>query len=225
LTEALALSTLNRFSIFQKRIGIGEPVIRKITGSWLPIRLLQAFKRRLYKSPRPSLNNLDRKLQRYLNFRGGFFIEAGANDGYSQSNTYFLEKKLGWRGILIEGIPKLYEKCKKERTGSLVYNYALVSEDYPAPTVTMRFAGLMSVVSGALKTDEEKRHLDAGIDVQHLEGSYSIVVPARTLESILDEIPRLPEIDFFSSMGHTSLGILKRCKNTHITKPIVLSIQ
>ena len=65
-------------------------------------RLLSSVKRRLYKS-RPALNDLDRKLEKYLNYRDGYFIECGANDGYSQSNTYFLEKKLNWRGLLVEG--------------------------------------------------------------------------------------------------------------------------
>ena len=32
-------------------------------------------------TPKPSLNDLDAKLSKYLNYRGGFFIEAGANDG------------------------------------------------------------------------------------------------------------------------------------------------
>ena len=31
---------------------------------------------------RPALNQLDAKLERYLDYGGGFFIEAGANDGY-----------------------------------------------------------------------------------------------------------------------------------------------
>ena len=85
-------------------------------------RMLLSIKRRLYKDPRPALNNLDRKLEKYLNFEKGFFIEAGANDGYSQSNTYFLEKKRRWSGIQIEGIPKLFEKARKQRNKSVVYN-------------------------------------------------------------------------------------------------------
>ena len=175
------------------------------------IGLLSNIKRRFYKNPRPSLNDLDRKLGKYLNFRGGFFIVVGANDGYSQSNTYFLEKRLGWRGVLIEGMPELYEKCKKERAGSIVYNCALVSKDFLNPSVTMHFAGLMSVVDGALKTEEEQeKHLNTGVDVQHLCGSYSIDVPARTLESILDETQNLPAIDFFSlDVEGYELNVLK----------------
>lgn len=148
---------------------------------------------------RTALNDLDSKLDRYLDFREGFFIEAGANDGYSQSNTFYLEKKRGWRGVLVEGIPALYKKCKLERRNSTVLNCALVAADFPDATVTMQYAHLMSVVDGALKDkDRQSQHLKAGVEVQHLSGSYSVTVPARTLESILDHIPALPAIDFLS---------------------------
>ena len=60
------------------------------------------------KYSRPALFDIDRKLANYLNYKKGFFIEVGANDGYNQSNTYYLEKILDWRGILVEPIPELF---------------------------------------------------------------------------------------------------------------------
>jgi hypothetical protein len=49
-----------------------------------------------------ALDNLDVKLERYLDFDGGTFVEAGANDGVAQSNTLYFEWRRGWRGLLIE---------------------------------------------------------------------------------------------------------------------------
>jgi hypothetical protein len=37
--------------------------------------------------------------------RERFFFEAGARDGLVESNTYFFEKYLGWRGLLMEPSP------------------------------------------------------------------------------------------------------------------------
>ena len=75
----------------------------------------------------------------------------------------------------------------------------------------MHFANLMSVVNGSLKTsDEQQKHIEAGIAVQNLQGTYSIDVPARTLESVLDKIPRLPTINFFSlDVEGCELDVLK----------------
>jgi hypothetical protein len=86
---------------------------------------------------RPSLYNIDRKLEKYLNYTNGFFIEAGANDGFNQSNTYYLEKFKGWQGILIEGIPELYQQCRDERPRAKVYNCELVDNDYKKSHITI----------------------------------------------------------------------------------------
>lgn len=162
-------------------------------------RILLNIKRNFWRYSRPALNDLDRELQKYLNFNNGFFIEVGAYDGYTQSNTYFLEKRRGWNGLLIEGIPNLYKKCKKNRPKSIVKNFALVSNDFSQSSVEMHYADLMSVVEGALKSEvAQKRHIDAGMDLQYFDSSYKVTVPARTLESVLTEISNLPDIDFFS---------------------------
>jgi FkbM family methyltransferase len=148
---------------------------------------------------RPALNGLDRKLEKYLDFDNGFFIEAGANDGYCQSNTYYFEKNRDWKGVLVEGIPELYERCKKKRPNSKTYNFALVSPTFQLTTVTMHYANLMSVVDGSLKSKErQQEHIDAGVDIQNLKGTYSVIVQARTLESILDEEEDILTIDLFS---------------------------
>ena len=66
--------------------------------------------------------DLDDKLAAYLNFRDAFFVEAGANDGVDHSTTYSLEKRRGWRGLLIEPIPELARRCAANRRRSIVEN-------------------------------------------------------------------------------------------------------
>ena len=51
----------------------------------------------------------------FNNQSGGFFVEAGAWDGITSSNTYFFEKELGWDGLLIEPDRQNYLEIAKHR--------------------------------------------------------------------------------------------------------------
>ena len=50
--------------------------------------------------------------------RGGFFVECGALDGETRSNTLFFERERGWSGLLIEADPlnsrQLIKKHRKD---------------------------------------------------------------------------------------------------------------
>ena len=164
------------------------------------------------KYSKPALNAIDDKLAKYLGYSGGFFIEVGANDGFTQSNTYYLEKFLGWSGILIEPIPDLFEQCRSTRRNSDVFNYALVSSEHSSKAVSMRYANLMSLTEGAFADQAiENEHISVGLKVQNIDGSYKIDVPARTLESVLDDVKDKPAtIDFFSlDVEGYELNVLK----------------
>lgn len=60
--------------------------------------------------------------------RGGVFIDIGANDGVSLSNTYYLEKELGWTGLLVEPHSEMYAALKEVRTAHAV-NACAADED------------------------------------------------------------------------------------------------
>lgn len=51
--------------------------------------------------------------------RGGYFVEFGATDGCDLSNTWFLEKEMGWRGILAEPNPIFRTAIKENRSCSI----------------------------------------------------------------------------------------------------------
>ena len=144
-----------------------------------------------------ALDQLDRKLVPYLNFKRGFFIEAGAHDGLNQSNTLYFEKRRGWTGLLVEPIPELAQRCRQNRPHAIVENCALVPLSLEGSQVLMRFCGLMSVVQGSMKSlEEELTHVRTGCDLQKLE-PYEITVPARALSSLLDD-HGIREVDFLS---------------------------
>lgn len=147
---------------------------------------------------RPALYSIDRKLERYLDFDGGFFIEAGANDGYAQSNTYYFEKIRGWSGLLIEPVPALAAECRRNRRGPVI-EAALVAGARPGEMVELHFAGLMSTMSGTLgDAAATARHVAQGLEVQGLAGSYRLQVPARSLSAIIDDLGINQPIDLLS---------------------------
>lgn len=140
-------------------------------------KLLEAFGSERYSWP--ALNRLDRKLVQVLNGHVGTFLEIGANDGYSQSNTWYLERRLGWRGILIEPLPRLYRACLRARPRATVYNYACVPPDGPT-TVTMVDRNLMSVTLGAQSAAEERARIDG-------HEKKLVRVPTATLSGLIDQ--------------------------------------
>jgi FkbM family methyltransferase len=141
----------------------------------------------------PALHDMDRKLDALLDRDGGFFVEAGGNDGYTQSNTYWLERFRGWQGLLVEPMQELYELCRQERPASTVVRAALVPADHAGDTVRMRFADLMSTVVDG-HADASRTRMGT---IQGWRDPYEAEVPARTLSSILDEIDA-PPIDLLS---------------------------
>ena len=160
---------------------------------------MKALGQRARRSTHPALDGLDLKIAEYVDFEGGFYVEAGANDGYAQSNTFHLERQRGWSGVLVEAIPELAHKCARRRPRSSVVNCALVADDFTEKTIPVRYAGLMSLVDGAQgDTDAERRHVLDGLAVQGLAQTYTVEVVARTLTSVLVEHSAPPVIDLLS---------------------------
>ena len=131
-----------------------------------------------------------------MDYRNGFFIEVGANNGTSQSNTRYFEMYKGWKGLLIEAVPELAEKCNKIRRKSIVESCALVGFDYHNKTIEIHYCNLMSMVHDDSK--EEKEHINSGRQyLKQGEKDYFIRVPAFTLTEILEK-NNITKIDFLS---------------------------
>jgi len=108
----------------------------------------------------------------------GYFIEVGAYDGVTLSNTFFLEQ-MGWTGLLVEPIPPLCEKAAASRPRSRVA-HAAVSKRNSSGTAKFTVAQNVPVLS-FLTADPE--HIDRCVR----EGAelIEIDVPLVTLNDIL----------------------------------------
>lgn len=160
----------------------GRQAFYKWDGPWRRCKLMEALGSRRFSHP--ALFQMDLRLASIMPWRGGRFFEAGAHDGYTQSNTYFLERYLGWTGVLVEPVPELRAKCECRRPHSRTFGYALVGETHDAASgasqeITMHFGDLMSSL-------DDRMHAASGLEVAGRCG-YSISVPARTIASVLAE--------------------------------------
>jgi FkbM family methyltransferase len=143
---------------------------------------------------------LDKKICDYVNYKNGYFVELGANDGITQSNTKHFELFKGWHGVLIEPSPTQFKKLKKFRSKrNHFYNAACVGFDFPKTTIELIYSNLMSVaLEGRNDILDPLEHAKSGEKYSDREQSFRFQAQARTLQSILDESGSPALIDLLS---------------------------
>lgn len=82
----------------------------------------------------------------------GVFLEAGANNPKTLSQTYLLERR-GWTGVLVEPVPECCEKLRAERPGSRIFQNALGSPDQKG-VLRLSIPGGASELTSALRDGE-----------------------------------------------------------------------
>jgi len=123
------------------------------------------------------------------------FLDIGAHDGVSISNTFFLEKERNWNGICIEAQPAEFEKLKSNRKCTCV-NVAV--SNYNGETDFIYVEGYANMLSG-ISDDYNLSHKHRiENEVRAYGGAINTIkVPVKTLQSILDE-HNTHNIDFCS---------------------------
>jgi FkbM family methyltransferase len=69
----------------------------------------------------------------------GFFVEFGATNGRDLSNTWALEKKFGWHGILVEPGKSWHDQLKSNRSCNIDYRCV-----YSESGVSLRFTDYLN---------------------------------------------------------------------------------
>ena len=150
---------------------------------------------------------LDQSIIKTIDKKNGFYIELGANNGFTQSNTLWLEMFHGWEGVLIEPISTNYEECVKNRSSrrNKIFRAACVSEGYGKETIELSFfdqdifTRLWASPLGINSTVEDPLLHGRANSIHRSNEHFKIEeVPARTLTSILSEAGAPSRIDFMS---------------------------
>ena len=113
---------------------------------------------------------------------GGTFVDIGAYDGVTGSNTLYFEKWRGWTGVLVEPVAAMREIARSVRTVPCL-GYAV--SDMKGE------ASFMAVTEGFTQMSGLVDHYDAEMlarvraDPRHKE--EMVTVPTRSIADILDE--------------------------------------
>jgi FkbM family methyltransferase len=123
----------------------------------------------------------------FKNKRDGVFLELGALDGLTYSNTKFFEESLGWTGVLIEPVPDYCSKIANHRPRSKVYNNIVSTSPEPMDIY----------VNGAVSSVKDyttQQYFDGWHKGKNIK---TIKVPSRRLDDILLDAG-ITHIDFWS---------------------------
>lgn len=119
--------------------------------------------------------------------RGGFFVEIGAADGITLSNTYLLESEFAWQGICIEANPVSFEKLARCRQATCIQtclDAACGEVEFAARDL---FGG---IIDDGL--DNSRHSLSSSTSFE------TIRIPTRPLAEVLAEVAAPPVIDYLS---------------------------
>ncbi len=125
--------------------------------------------------------------------KDGFYVDIGANDGVSISNTLLFEN-LGWQGFCVEANPKTFEKLRKNRKCDC-YNLAVFSKNVGKTRMaTTSCDGLDSLEINLTDNHRNRMQYEGGRD----EEIQFIEVQSATFDEIMANYPDITHIDFMS---------------------------
>jgi FkbM family methyltransferase len=132
----------------------------------------------------------------------GYFVEFGAYDGTSHSNTKLLEERFSWSGLLAEPNPEMADGLRCSRTA--------VVDSRCVWDVSGEKVDLLLTGDAELSTVVDHAGHDLHTAARHATAVRTVPVPTVSLNELLDEHCAPTEIDFLSvDTEGTELRILK----------------
>lgn len=120
--------------------------------------------------------------------KNGVFVDIGANDGISLSNTYFFEKNRGWTGICVEPNLDVFKLLQTNRTCTCVQGCVSDKNGTVQFLQVKDLSGHRLDMLSGIMDKYDSRHLDrVRREVASVKGSSMEVLPIRcyTLNQLL----------------------------------------
>lgn len=159
----------------------------------------------LYKSQDMQDLFLDRWVFRGL--ENGVFVDIGAHDGITCSNTWFFEKQRNWRGVCVEPNSAVFKRLRANRSAHSVDCCIAARTGTEKFQRIAGYSEMLSGIAGRFTAEHRKRIFD---EMQQFGGSSEIVdIPAKTFADVVDEAG-IAEVDYLSiDTEGTEIEILK----------------
>lgn len=157
------------------------------------------------------------------NISSGVFIDIGANDGLTFSNSLLFEEK-GWQGICVEPHPLIFEELKKQR-GCQCVNACIADHDSSVDFLAVN--GPAHMLSGIEDFMDQGHKIRIDKEIQERGGSKQRIRVETLSPRTLIERYSISQIDFLSvDTEGCELPILRSfLSDSKSPKPKVISVE
>lgn len=146
--------------------------------------------------------------------RGGYFVDVGAGNGVTHSNTFALERDFGWTGILVEANQKYAAEIGQKRRG-LCFNVCVDSEVKEVDFLCYGYLG------GVIRDDADNAPLKRGNIIRRNVNNI-LRIPSVRLYDVLAAAGAPPEIDYLSiDVEGAEEGVLRGMSFTDYTVKVI----
>ncbi|XP_037778095.1 uncharacterized protein LOC119574893 [Penaeus monodon] len=106
---------------------------------------------------------LDRIIKTLFDHKSdGFFVEAGALDGEYLSNTLYLEREKGWKGLLVEPDEEMFRLLRKKNRKTWSIHSCLATKPYPMKTTLVKLSKKVNLFDDMTITGSRAHNFLAG---------------------------------------------------------------
>ncbi len=121
----------------------------------------------------------------------GTFVDIGANDGVTLSNTLFFEERRQWTGLCVEPLPEIFEKLREARERAFCENVCVSQTE---GTLDFAMVEGEDMLSGIVESMDKRHHRR----IEKEKGRLRMLrLPSLRLQTLLEKYA-LDQVDFLS---------------------------